>query len=240
MPAFVAVAAVAVLLISRTARADEPVRTALRPFKPEMIEQIAEQTAQIHFGGRAAVAPLDRAHEVLPKQSPVGSRLGEFRLWCVTYEAANERGVEVDSPPNRNYLAVSAVGAVVIVDSSNLDRLLETIEVRTVDDQELVALAETAIHLHSVANEDGWAMLLEPRAFLQIDFNMSADRLAARTAAARAIRAPSIRRDHDAARVTLFAWHVIGGELRRWDVGFGSGAKIEGETLGSFGGGGYE
>lgn len=103
------------------------------------------------------------------------------------------------------------------------------------------------VHLTTVANEDGWLVLRKPKDFLDIKFNMPTKGPAAeaRQKAAEKIKAPVVEKPKSrksSISVSFYAWHLIGGQLKRWQVLFpekGVVSAIE-TKLGRFGGGGYD
>lgn len=94
----------------------------------------------------------------------------------------------------------------------------------------------------STPNEDGWKVLETPKDFTTITFNMDAVGLGAakQKEAAKQIIPLKIERKDGQAIVTFYAWHLIGGNLRRWQVEIGPKMEATKQELGQFGGGGYD
>lgn len=103
------------------------------------------------------------------------------------------------------------------------------------------------VHLTTFANENGWLVLHKPKDFLDIKFNMptKGPAVEARQAAAEKIVAPVVEKPKSripSISVSFYAWHLIGGQLKQWQVLFpekGDVAAIE-MKLGQFGDGGYD
>ena len=94
----------------------------------------------------------------------------------------------------------------------------------------------------SRANEDGWKVLEKPEDFTKITVNINAVGLGAakQKEAAKQIVPLKIERKDGQATITFYAWHLIGGNLRRWQVEIGPKMAATKQELGQFGGGGYD
>ncbi|MEX0715704.1 MAG: hypothetical protein WD066_03920 [Planctomycetaceae bacterium] len=145
--------------------------------------------------------------------------------------------------PLRKFVAVEPDGTVRYpFTGDDLAKLLAAHDKSDWKDEDYVNAAILHVHLTSVANEDGWKVLRKPEDFLAITFNMpkAGPAVAARAQAAERITAPAVARENAAIVVTLQAWHLIGGELKKWTVEFGENVAAKAEPLGQFGGGGYD
>jgi hypothetical protein len=98
------------------------------------------------------------------------------------------------------------------------------------------------VHVMARANEDGWKVLEKPEDFTKITFNMDSVGLggAKQKEAAKQIVPLKIEQKDGQAIVTFYAWHLIGGNLRRWQVEIGPKMAATKQELGQFGGGGYD
>ena len=145
--------------------------------------------------------------------------------------------------PRRHYLAVTRAGQVVDpIDAAKYAELLAAEDKGKWKDEDYLNAACLWVHLMSAANEDGWRLLTKPEDFTAITFNMpTAGPVAAgRQEAAKQIAAPKVERKDGQVTVTLYAWHLIGGSLRSWQVQIGPKTEATKQELGKFGGGGYD
>ncbi|MFP6900437.1 MAG: hypothetical protein VCA36_05810, partial [Opitutales bacterium] len=146
--------------------------------------------------------------------------------------------------PIRRYVVVTDNGEVTYpFDATQAGNVFPKEEWGGYDDDALLQAAQLLVHLQSVANEDGWKSIRKPEDFLAIKFNMFYNNeqfRKQREAVARRITAPKIVKNKDTVKVTFFAWHLIGGQLREWTIQFSPSLKITSKQHGQFGGGGYD
>lgn len=151
--------------------------------------------------------------------------------------------------PDLKFAAVKVDGAVIYPfdPAKHFDELFKahasSLKVAMKDEQ-LVAAAELLIHLQTTANQDGWVVLSKADDFLDITFNMpkTGPAVDKRKEASQLINAPEVSHSKAGSTVKLYAWHIIGGKLRKWTVEFSSTGAVTAkpEELGRFGGGGYD
>ena len=185
---------------------------------------------------RARVAPIASANVHL-KNRKITHPLKALFFFAGVHEGP------IDAP-KRRYLAVRADGKIVYpLTKESAAQLLGKADRKGWSKADYLAAAQLYIHLSSVVNEDGWVVVEDAKSFLRIKFNMSDDkqRLKLRKKAAAKIRPPRLALKGQRAQVVLHSWHLIGGELKRWKIGFDHGKlTADVERLGRFGGGGYD
>jgi hypothetical protein len=211
---------------------------------------------QIQAGDMTDEQMLKRAVEVITKEDahatvvPVQSRnphlepwllknpLLEHRFFCATLDIGKD-----DGGPNRRFLAVKRTGQVIdFLDGNKFMQLLAAEDKAKWKDEAYQNAAILWVHVMSRANEDGWKVLEKPEDFTKITFNMQSvgQGEAKQKDAAKQIVRPKIERKDGQAIVTFYAWHLIGGNLRRWQVEIGPKMAATKQELGQFGGGGYD
>jgi hypothetical protein len=196
---------------------------------------------------------LKRAVEVISKEdaqakvTPVQSKnphlqpwvlknpLPEYRFFCARLNPGREIAA-----PNRRFLAVKRNGDVIDpFDSAKFSQLLAAEDKAKWKDDDYRNAAVLWVHVMSRANEDGWKVLEMPEDFTKITFNMGSV-VGKQKEAAKQIVPLKIERKDGQAIVTFYAWHLIGGNLRRWQVEIGPRMAATKQELGHFGGGGYD
>ncbi|MEX1097561.1 MAG: hypothetical protein WED34_16060 [Planctomycetales bacterium] len=183
----------------------------------------------------ATVAPVRSKNVHLPDWK-IEHPLGERRF----YTAVVGQSLVA---PIRKFVAVEADGTVRYpFTAAELDEMLARHDKSGWKDEDFVNAAVLRIHFSGVENEDGWKVLRKPDDFLAIRFNMpqAGPAAAARAKAAERIAAPVVSHEDGTTRVTLYAWHLIGGALKKWEIAFDQKVTAKEETLGRFGGGGYD
>lgn len=166
------------------------------------------------------------------------SPLPEYRFFCARLNPGKELAT-----PNRRFLAVKRNGQVMdTLDSNKISKLLAAEDKVKWKDKDYRNAAILWIHLMARPNEDGWKVLEKPEDFTIITFNMDSVGLgvAKQKEAAKQIIPLKIERKDGQAIVTFYAWHLIGGNLRRWQVEIGPKMAATKQELGQFGGGGYD
>jgi hypothetical protein len=199
---------------------------------------------------------LKRAVEVISKEDPnarvtpvqsqnqhlgpwaLKNPLLEYRFFCARLNTGKELSV-----PNRRFIAVERNGQVIdSLDGTKFSKLLAAADKAKWKDEDFRNAAILWIHVMARANEDGWKVLEKPEDFTKITFNMDSVGLGAakQKEAAKQIVPLKIERKDGQAIVTFYAWHLIGGDLRRWQVDIGPKMAATKQELGQFGGGGYD
>jgi hypothetical protein len=166
------------------------------------------------------------------------SPLPEYRFFCARLNTGKELSV-----PNRRFLAVKRTGEVIdSFDGTKFTQLLASADKAKWKDEDHRNAAMLWVHVMSRANEDGWAVLAKPDDFTKITFNMDSVGLggAKQKEASKQIIPLKIERKDGQAVITFYAWHLIGGNLRRWQVEIGPKMAATKQELGQFGGGGYD
>ena len=127
-------------------------------------------------------------------------------------------------------------------DGAKFSQLLAAEDKAKWKDEDYRSAAILWVHLMARANEDGWKVLEKPGDFTKITFNMESVGLGAakQKEASKQIVPLKIERKDGQAIVTFYAWHLIGGNLRRWQVEIGPKMAATKQELGQFGGGGYD
>jgi hypothetical protein len=164
--------------------------------------------------------------------------LNEYRFFC----ARVNQGMEL-SVPNRRFLAVKRTGQVIdSFDGTKFSQLLAAEDKAKWKDEDYRNAAILWVHVMSRANEDGWKILEKAEDFTKITVNIDAVGLGAakQEEAAKQIVPLKIERKDGQAIVTFYAWHLIGGNLRRWQMEIGPKMAATKQELGQFGGGGYD
>lgn len=162
----------------------------------------------------------------------------EYRIFSARLNVGKELSI-----PNRRFLAVKRNGEVVdSFDAAKFAQLLAEADKTNWKDEDYRNAAILWVHVMSSANEDGWKILEQPEDFTKITFNMDSVGLggAKQKEAAKQIVPLKIDRKDGQASVTFHAWHLIGGNLRRWQVEIGPKMAATKQELGQFGGGGYD
>ena len=149
---------------------------------------------------------------------------------------------ETKAAPQRAFVVVADDGNTGFVTEEQVARKLGEQDKGRWQDGDYLNAAMLRVHVTSVANEDGWKLLKKPEDFTAITFNMGSvgpgvDR---QREAAKAIAAPQVAREAGTVTVQFHAWHLIGGALLKWTVTFGAPVSAVSESLGQFGGGGYD
>jgi len=199
---------------------------------------------------------LKRAAEVVSKEdanakvTPIQSKnlhlgtwllknpLHEYRFFCARLNPGKELAA-----PNRRFLAVKRTGQVIdSLDNNSFTQLLAAADKAKWKDEDYRNAAILWVHVMSRANEDGWKVLEKPEDFTKITVNIDAVGLGAakQKETAKQIVPLKIERKDGQAIVTFYAWHLIGGNLRRWQVEIGPKMAATKQELGQFGGGGYD
>jgi hypothetical protein len=145
--------------------------------------------------------------------------------------------------PIRHFLAVSRSGQVVSpLDIEEFTELVVAEDKSRWKDEDYLNAATLYVHLTSAANEDGWRLLAKPEDFTAINFAMAAigPGVEKQKDAAKQIVAPKIEQEGGHVTAMFYAWHLIGGYLRRWHIQIGPKVKASCQELGQFGGGGYD
>jgi hypothetical protein len=180
------------------------------------------------------MSDLASTNQHLGGKRPIANPLKDHRFWCVAFKPN-----KAYTP--RQFLGVGRSGTVFNpVDQKDLLKILALEDTTLWKDKEYLEAAALVVHLQAFSNEDGWKIVKTPGEFLAIEFNMHLVSAEKRQAAAQKIKAPEVMRKNGATRVSFHSWHLIGGELRRWEVVIGPKSSISHESLGSFGGGGYD
>jgi hypothetical protein len=199
---------------------------------------------------------LKRAVEVMSKEdpnatvTPVQSKNLHLGTWLLKnplpdyhfFCARLNRGKEL-SVPNRRFLVVKRIGQVIdSFDGTKFSQLLAAEDKTKWKDEDYRNAAILWVHVMARANEDGWKVLEKPEDFTRITFNMESVGLGAakQKEASKQIVPLKIERKDGQAIVTFYAWHLIGGNLRRWQVEIGPKMAATKQELGQFGGGGYD
>lgn len=193
-----------------------------------------------------AIAKEDASAKVTPVQSKnphletwaLKNPLPEYRFFCARLNPGKEIAA-----PNRRFLAVKRTGQVIDpFDSNKFSQLLAAEDKAKWKDEDYRNAAILWVHVMSKANEDGWKVLEKSEDFTKITFNMESVGLGAakQKEAAKQIVPLKIERKDGQAIVTFYAWHLIGGNLRRWQVEIGPKMAATKQELGQFGGGGYD
>lgn len=164
--------------------------------------------------------------------------LPDYRFFAARLYPGKER-----SSPNRRFLAVKRTGLVMdFFDDTIFAQLLAAEDKTKWKDDDYRNAALLWVHLMSKPNEDGWKVLEKPEDFTKIKFNMESVGLGAgkQREAAQQIKPLTVERKGENTVVTFYAWHLIGGNLRQWQVEIGPKMAATKQELGQFGGGGYD
>ena len=189
------------------------------------------------------IAKEDASAKVTPVQSKnphlepwlLKNPLPEYSFFCARLNPGKEFRA-----PNRRFLAVKRTGQVIdSFDSNKFSQLLAAEDKAKWKDEDYRNAAILWVHVMSRANEDGWKVLEKPEDFTKITFNMGSV-VEKQKEAAKQIVPLKIERKDEQATVTFYAWHLIGGSLRRWQVEIGPKMAATKQELGQFGGGGYD
>ena len=192
------------------------------------------------------IAKEDASAKVTPVQSKnphlepwlLKNPLPEYRFFCARLHPGKELAA-----PFRRFLAVKRTGQVIdSFDSEKFSQLLAAEDKAKWKDEDYRNAAILCVHVMSRANEDGWKVLEKPEDFTKITFNMESvgQGGAKQKEASKQIITLKIERKDGQAIVTFYAWHLIGGNLRRWQVEIGPKMAATKQELGQFGGGGYD
>ncbi len=188
---------------------------------------------------KAVVAPA-RSKNLHLGQQAMPNPMPNWSFFCAVLG-------QTPTAPIRQYLAVSRSGQVIYpLKAEKFSELLAAEDKNKWKDEDYLNAAVLRVHLMSVANEDGWKFLEKPEDFMAITFNMASvgaggeKRAEKRQEAAKQIVAPKIERKDGQVTVTFYAWHLIGGYLRQWQVQIGPKTEAAKQELGRFGGGGYD
>jgi hypothetical protein len=237
------------------------VQSASRPFRGDSMRLgifaiILVSSSQAQAGDMTDEQMLKRAVEVIAKEdanakvTPVQSKnlhLGtwalkspfpEYRFFCARLNPGKEIAA-----PNRRFFTVKRNGQVIdSLDGDKFSQLLAAEDKSKWKDEDYRNAAILCVHVMSRPNEDGWRILEKPEDFTKITVNMDAAGLGAakQKEAAKQIVPLKIERKDGQTIVTFFAWHLIGGNLRRWQVEIGPKMAATKQELGQFGGGGYD
>ena len=161
--------------------------------------------------------------------------LPEYGFFCARLNPGKEIAA-----PNRRFLAVKRDGQVIdSFDGAKFVQLLTAEDKAKWKEEDYRNAAILWVHVMSKANEDGWKVLEKPEDFTKITFNMGSV-VEKQKEAAKQIVPLKIERKESQAIVTFYAWHLIGGNLRRWQVEIGPKMVATKQELGQFGGGGYD
>ena len=199
---------------------------------------------------------LKRAVEVISKEDPhaivtpvqaknqhiepwvLKNPLPEYRFFCARLNTDKEKAA-----PNRRFLAVKRTGQVIdSFDGARFSQLLAAEDKTKWTDEDYRNAAILWVHIMFRPNEDGWKVLEKPEDFTKITVNIEAVGLGAakQKEASKQIVPLKIERKAGQATVTFYAWHLIGGDLRRWQVEIGPKMGATKQEFGQFGGGGYD
>lgn len=184
---------------------------------------------------KAVVAPT-RSKNLHLGQWGMPNPMPKFSFYCAVLG-------DTMAAPIRQYLAVSRSGQVIKpLKAEKFAELLAAEDKSKWKDEDCLNAAILWVHLMSVANEDGWKLLAKPEDFTAITFNMGSGGpgVEKQREAAKQIVAPKVERNDAQVAVTFYAWHLIGGYLRRWQVQIGPKTQAAKQELGQFGGGGYD
>jgi hypothetical protein len=195
------------------------------------VEAISKENA------KATVTPVQSKNPHLGPWA-LQNPLPEYRFFCARLNTGKELSV-----PNRRFLAVRRTGQVIdSLDGTKFSQLLAAENKAKWKDEDYRNAAILWVHVMARANEDGWKVLEKPEDFTKITFNMDSVGLggAKQKEAAKQIVPLKIEQKDGQAIVTFYAWHLIGGNLRRWQVEIGPKMAATKQELGQFGGGGYD
>jgi hypothetical protein len=200
-------------------------------------EQMLKQAVEV-------IAKEDANAKVTPVQSQnphlgpwaLNNPLPEYSFFCALLAGGR-------SVPNRRFLGVKRTGQVIdSFDGPKFSQLLAAADKAKWKDEDYRNAAVLWVHLMARANEDGWKVLEKPEDFTRITFNMESVGLGAakQKESSKQIVPMKIERNGGQAMVTFYAWHLIGGHLRRWQLEIGPKMAATKRELGQFGGGGYD
>jgi len=152
---------------------------------------------------------------------------------------------ESKTAPKRAYVAVTRNGEVLYpFRPGQFGAIAAAEDMKKWRDPDYLDAAMLYAHLTRVANEDGWKLLRAPQDFLAITHNMPHNPIriggGSRFLAARKIRPPRVVRANGKVTVEFYAWHLIGGALRKWTVQLAPTFEGSSVVLGKYGGGKYE
>lgn len=201
----------------------------------QMLKRAVEAVTKDDAGAKVTSVQSKNPHlEAWVLKNP----LPEYRFFCARLNPGKEIAA-----PNRRFLAVKRNGQVIDpFDSNKFSQLLAAEDKAKWKDEVFRNAAILWVHVMSKANEDGWKVLEKPDDFTKITFNMESVGLGAakQKEAAKQIVPLKVERKEGQAIVTFYAWHLIGGNLRRWQVEIGPKMAATKQELGQFGGGGYD
>lgn len=192
---------------------------AAKKFDPDAIVTDLSST-NVHLGGKRTIRVPFKNHLVKCAKSAPSKMTGAPRLQFVAHDNVGTL-----------YQPVT---------NASLEKMFIAEKLSSWTDRDILDAAELSIHVQSPAYEDGWVVVRSADDFMHITFNMDASKEPERRLRAKSIRPPDVARTKAGVHVTLYSWHVIGGQLTKWDVDWGAHFKIEPTVLGRFGGGGYD